>query len=279
MPFLLITPQHQKTLEDQVSRIPRQTADQTAADLGALIARIHAEIPEKRRISTGRYSIVKDLGKELFPRLVGEGLSPPEIALGLLQSPGRDSFLRSLGLQLFALQSLAEGEPDLSRLYFELAAASNDWILRECSAGLVRPLIKAFPSRVREWLLELTRSPDPNLRRFVSESLRPVVENRWFHKQPEYSLGILQRLFREAAPYPRTSVGNNLSDWMRVDPGSAWPIVQRLAESGDPNSYWIAYRACRNLVKKEPARVLELLKITEYKYKDRHIKLEDLSNS
>ena len=42
-----------------------------------------------------------------------------------------------------------------------------------------------------------------------------------------------------------------------------------LVERGDKNSYWIAYRACRNLVKKEPIKVMDLLKIDEYKYKNR----------
>ena len=105
----------------------------------------------------------------------------------------------------------------------------------------------------------MVRSEDPNQRRFVSESLRPVVENRWFHKEPEYALGVIKHLFKESAPYPRTSVGNSLSDWMRVDQEIAWPIVVELAGNGDKNSYWIAYRACRNFVKKEPVLVMEML--------------------
>ena len=109
----------------------------------------------------------------------------------------------------------------------------------------------------------------------MSESLRPVVENRWFHKQPDYALGVIRHLFQESDPYPRTSVGNNLSDWMRVDSGTAWPIVQELARSGDSNSYWIAYRACRNHVKKEPLKVMDLLGVDEYKYKSRIHKRSD----
>jgi 3-methyladenine DNA glycosylase AlkC len=125
--------------------------------------------------------------------------------------------------------------------------------------------------------MKLVRSTDPNLRRFVSESLRPVVENRWFHNQPEYAVDIIHHLFQESDPYPRTSVGNNLSDWMRVDQETIWPIVVKLAKNGDKNSYWIAYRACRNYVKKQPAKVMDLLQVNEYKYKNRIHKREDLS--
>ena len=101
----------------------------------------------------------------------------------------------------------------------------------------------------------------------MSESLRPVVENKWFHKNPDYALGIIRHLFQESAPYPRTSVGNSLSDWLRVDKVVAWPIVEELGRNGDKNSHWIAYRACRNLVKKEPLKVMDLLGVEEYKYK------------
>ena len=44
-------------------------------------------------------------------------------------------------------------------------------------------------------------------------------------------------------------------------------IVENLVVSGAKNSYWIAYRTCRNIVKEEPIRVMNLLKADEYKYK------------
>ena len=103
----------------------------------------------------------------------------------------------------------------------------------------------------------------------VSESLRPVTDNRWIHDQPEYSLSVLRLMFAESHSYPRTSVGNNLSDLARRQPELVYGLVQELAASGDRNSYWIAYRACRNLVKKEPDRVMDLLGVDEYKYKKR----------
>ena len=51
-----------------------------------------------------------------------------------------------------------------------------------------------------------------------------------------------------------------------------YKLVKELVASGDKNSYWIAYRACRNLVKKEPDKVMNVLKIDEYKYKNRTYK-------
>jgi 3-methyladenine DNA glycosylase AlkC len=108
------------------------------------------------------------------------------------------------------------------------------------------------------------------LRRFVSETLRPVADNRWLQKEPGTSLEILRHLFREAHPYPRTSVGNNLSDLSRRNPKMILEIVKELVEYADKNSYWIAYRACRNLVKQDPERIMDLLVVDEYHYKDRN---------
>ena len=271
MPFQLITPQHQEKIQAILADLPSVKMSKTSSALAALIEEIRQDIPPKRRVSTGRYTITKTLGEALFP-LVDE---PFILGAALFEFPG-DPFVRSLGLQLLSLWAAAHQDLENIKGYFESAAAEqDDWIVRECASGLVRNLTKEYPAQVRSWYLELVHSPDPNQRRFVSESLRPVVENRWFHKDPEFALGVIRHLYQEAEPYPRTSVGNNLSDWMRVNPERAWPIVQELAQNGDPNSYWIAYRACRNYVKKEPLKVMRVLGVSEYRYKKHCYNLED----
>ena len=131
----------------------------------------------------------------------------------------------------------------------------------------MQKLIKDHPQMMQEFLLRLVNSDNPYRRRLASESLRPVTENQWIHKDPEYSLSILRHLFKESKPYPKTSVGNNLSDLSKKNPELVFGIVKELVDSGDKNSYWIAYRVCRNLVKKEPERVMDLLRTDEYKYK------------
>jgi len=153
--------------------------------------------------------------------------------------------------------------------YFESAAASAKWELREHTQMFFRKLIKKHPNEMKHYLKNLAKSPDANLRRFVAETLRPVQENQWFYKQPEYPLSILRNIFKESAEYPRTAVGNNLSDLARQLPDLVYKLVAELVASGDKNSYWIAYRACRNLVKSDTIKVLDLLKTDEYKYKDR----------
>lgn len=264
MPFQLINPQHLTEITSLVEKIPTTEISDISSHLASIIEQVRSDIPEKRRVSTGRYSIVKALGEALYSLLE----DPFEFSVALLETP-EDPFVRSLGLQILSLVAVGIGKIDQVIPIFESAAGDEDWIVRECASGLVRKLIKSFPEQTKAWYLEMVQSPDPNQRRFVSESLRPVVENRWFHKEPNFALSIIRHLFYESAPYPRTSVGNNMSDWMRVNEEIAWPIVAELAQNGDKNSYWIAYRACRNLVKKDPIRVMDLLAVDEYKYKSR----------
>lgn len=275
MPFQIIQPDHQELIHQLVSRSAADKIPNISADLADLIDRIRTDIPEKRRVSIGRYSIIKDLGDCLYPLLSGSRISPLKVAVQIYGDPDFDPFVRALGLKLMARYAQETNQLSTVLSYFKTAADDEDWILRECASGLIRPLIKAYPDTIRAWYLDLVGSKAPNLRRLVSESLRPVVENRWFHKQPGFALDILGHLFQETDPYPRTSVGNNLSDWMRVDPETAWPLVVKLASSGGKNSYWIAYRACRNYVKKEPVLVMETLGVEEYKYKNRHFKLAE----
>ena len=62
---------------------------------------------------------------------------------------------------------------------------------------------------------------------------------------------------------------------MRINLEYTLPVVKGLASNGDDNSYWIASRACRNLVKKEPLLVMDILRTDHYKYKDRDFRRAD----
>lgn len=229
---------------------------------------LYANIPEKKRISYGRVHTIKVLTHHLYERLREHHVSVYQIASTIFD---KSTECRTTGVALGMLSLYAVDESYKEALpYFERAAASKEeWDLREFSQMFFRKLIKKYPDKMQQHLLRLLTSEDPNIRRFVGETLRPCIENQWFYKQPEYPLTVLRHMFRESAPYPRTSVGNNLSDLARRLPELIYELVQELVESGDKNSYWIAYRACRNLVKKEPLKVMDLLRIDEYKYKKR----------
>ena len=267
--FQLLCPSHLEALDLLVKRMTQLEPVVIADKFADLIDRVREDIPEKKRASYGRYSITKKLASELDIRLREAGIDGFKIGKELFENTDFDPFVRSLGVGLISSCTQKDQDLDIALGIFEDAAGDDSWIVRECASGLIRGLLKSFPDEMSHWYLQLVKSDDPNLRRFASESLRPVAENRWMHKQPDYALSIIQHLYQEEAPYPRTSVGNSLSDWIRVNEELAYPILEELARNGNKNSYWIAYRACRNLVKKKPLKVMDLLGVDEYKYKKR----------
>ena len=234
--------------------------------INPIVDELYANIPDNKRISYGIVHVVKTLSEYLYTHLVEIDAPVYQVASHMFKKS--DDF-KGKGVSLGMLSFYGLGDYKKVLPYFESAAASSDWEVRELAQMFFRKLIKKHPGEMKEYLLKLVKSEDANIRRFVAETLRPVQENRWFYKNPDYSLSILRNIFKESAPYPRTSVGNNLSDLARRLPDLVYDLVKELVDSGDKNSYWIAYRACRNLVKKEPVKVMDLLKVDEYKYKKR----------
>jgi 3-methyladenine DNA glycosylase AlkC len=264
-------------LETQIERkvlVPalRGEFELATINIAEALGVLYDNIPENKRISYGRVHTIKGLAKHLYVCLNAQNASIFEIGSNLF-AHSENVWSTGVALGLLADSGIADYPPVLP--YFESAASSQDWELREFAQMFFRRLVKAHPAEMQAYLLRLVKSEDPNLRRFVSETLRPVQENKWFYKDPEYSLTVLRHLFRERAPYPRTSVGNNLSDLARRLPELVYDLVEELVSSEDKNSYWIAYRACRNLVKKEPVRVMDLLGVDDYRYKKAVYRRED----
>jgi 3-methyladenine DNA glycosylase AlkC len=233
---------------------------------------IHANIPDNKRDSYGIVYAVKVLSEHLYGRLLQARVPILPAASHMLEA-ATDATCRGVSLGLLSFHGMDNLELVLP--HFELAAASPDWNTREYAQMFFRRLIGHHPDEARQYLLRLAKSEDAKVRRFVGETLRPVQENRWFYKAPEYPLSIIGKMFKESSPYPRTSVGNNLSDLARRCPETVYAIVRELVDSGDKNSLWIACRACRNLVKQDPLRVMDLLKTDEYRYKKRVYRRSD----
>jgi len=234
--------------------------------ISIIIDELYANIPHNKRISYGIVHTIKLLSKCLYDRFVEIEVPLYETAVELFQK-SEDYKSKGVSLGILSFYGL-DGYKDVL-VFFESAAASPDWNMRELAQMFFRKLIRKYPNEIEKYLLLLLDSKNANIRRFVSETLRPVRENRWFYKDPDYPLSILKNMFTESSPYPRTSVGNNLSDLARQLPDLVYGLVKELVDTGDKNSYWIAYRACRNLVRKDPAKVMDLLKVDQYKYKKR----------
>jgi 3-methyladenine DNA glycosylase AlkC len=253
--------------DDVLHRLRSEQYTASASHIPSVLNELYANIPAKKRISYGRVHTIRVLTQYLYTNLREHAASVFTIAAALFDEQA-EYRVNAVALGMLSFSAVDDGyEPVLP--YFERAAASEEWDLREMAQMFFRKIIKAYPDDMQRYLLKLVLSENPNTRRFVAEGLRPCIENQWFYKQPEYPLTVLRHLFRESKLYPRTSVGNNLSDLARRLPELVYELVAELVASGDKNSYWIAYRACRNLVKKEPIRVMDLLGVDTYTYKKR----------
>ena len=261
-----------KIQNDIIDSILQKEYDLTIRNISNIIDELYANIPDDKRISYGIVHTIKILSKYLYTHLTKVDAPVYKIASSIFKKS--DDF-KSKGVSLGILSFYGLDDYKKVLPYFESSAVSSDWNMREFAQMFFRKLIQKYPDEMREFLLQLVKSKDVNIRRFVSETLRPVQENRWFYKNPSYPLSILKNMFQESSAYPRTSVGNNLSDLARQLPDLVYNLVEELVKSEDKNSYWIAYRACRNLVKKEPIKVMDLLKVDEYKYKKRIHKRSD----
>lgn len=245
------------------------------SELRQLVNDIHAAIPEKQRIGKGiTWTLQRAAGLLVEectePRQMRELAGQIEAAL-----PADD---RLVGIPMILMAEYGVGDPLPALTYFRGAANNPGWMGREFAQFAFRRMILPQRPLVFLFLEEMAQSTEPNQRRFCGETLRPVVENQWLQKVPQASLAVLRHLFREPHPYPRTSVGNNLSDLSRRNPELIFAIVEELVSTGDANSYWIAYRACRNLVKHSPKRVMDALRVDEYHYKDRNVSRDEIKD-
>ncbi len=231
---------------------------------------LYKKIPDEKRISYGIVYTIKLLSEFIFNLLSKENLPVLEISKKLYDN-SQEFKSKAVALGMLSFYGVKDYTPVLP--FFIKSANSDFWNEREITAIFFRKLIKKYPNEMKNFLSSLVNSDSPYIRRFIAETLRPVQENRWFFKNIEYPLSIIEHLFKEAHPYPRTSVGNNLSDISKKLPEVVFKVIKELVSFNNKNSYWIAYRACRNLVKKYPERVKELLNITEYKYKKKIYKL------
>lgn len=252
----------EKIQRDILGPAVRQEYAAATQQIAAVLTELYANIPAGKRVSYGRVHTVKLLADYLHTHLNAAGAPVFDIAANLYEA-SPDPLSRGVALGILSFSGLDDYRPVLP--FFKAAASAGDWETRELAQMLFRKLIKKHPAEMKAFLLRLVESEDAHLRRFVGETLRPVQENRWFYAQPDYPLSVLRRLFRESAPYPRTSVGNGLSDLARRLPDLVVGLVKELVASGDKNSYWIAYRACRNLVKHDPIKVMDLLQVDEYR--------------
>lgn len=133
---------------------------------------------------------------------------------------------------------------------------------RFSSEFAVRPFIEKYNDSIVDELLELTTHPNPHVRRWCSEGIRPRLP--WGKKlhsliqDPSPIFPILEKLLDDPELYVRRSVANNLNDIAKDHPQE---VIHFCKEWNDPkpNRQWIIRHALRTLIKSGNPDALELL--------------------
>jgi 3-methyladenine DNA glycosylase AlkC len=250
----IILPSENKDFEEAGSRII------------AVQEEMYQNIPDNKRSSYGLVYTIKILANCIVKHLKQREINLLNIGTGIYS---KCSSHISRGVALGILSEYGKEDFANTTPFFLSGASSNNWKLREFSQIFFRKLIQSNPDKSKDLLLETVKTDNPYLRRFVSETLRPIKENHWIHEQPEYALSVIKYLYKEGNKYARDSVGNNLSDLSKTNPELILEIIQLLVQKKDENAYKIAHRASRHLIKKYPVKIMNLLEIDEYNYKDR----------
>lgn len=134
---------------------------------------------------------------------------------------------------------------------------------RFSSEFAVRPFVERYPERSFERLLSLTEHPNPHVRRWCSEGVRPLLP--WGKKlkslveDPSPIWPILEALKDDPALYVRRSVANNLNDISKNHPDLVLARCKGWSNSEGPDRDRLIRHGLRTLIKEGHPEALALL--------------------
>jgi len=233
-----------------------------AEPLLKLIQEIKESIPQSQRTGKGIVWTLRQIRKQIIKEKVL--LEVKKQSLDVLISNDHWQ-IRHLAPLIASNCSIEEKHLTSYLPIIKSAAIDLHFAVREAAQMAMRELLQVFPDEVlqlydNEWIA----NPEENVRRCVSESLRPVLVGgkNWIHNEPQESVKRLKRLNRDPSLYVRKSVGNNLADISRKHPKLVLAILREWLDENNYNKWtlFIARKACRRVVKIHPVEVNELLR-------------------
>lgn len=136
--------------------------------------------------------------------------------------------------------------------HFDLSIKAIEEITkRNTGEYAIRPYIRAYPEKslhqMRAWAL----SDNFHLRRLASEGLRPKLP--WstkldtFNDDPSPVFDILELLKEDPIMFVKKSVGNHLTDWLKVNDEPTKKLLKMWQQSENKHTQWIVKRATRKI--------------------------------
>ncbi|MFX0050493.1 MAG: DNA alkylation repair protein [Candidatus Hermodarchaeota archaeon] len=235
-------------------------ADGQTKTLLEFIQRIKDSIPKEQRIGKGLVWSLRQVRKQV--RI--------EVPL-LIQQQSLSILINSNDWQIRKLTSfiavncfIEENKIDPYLPLIKRAANDPHFGVRESAQMAMRELLQEFPDKILSYYEQWIDDSKENIRRCVSESLRPVLVNgkNWLRNNPQKAIQLLTKLNQDPSIYVRKSVGNNLADISKRHPILVLSTLHIwLSENNyDKRTMFIARKACRHIINTHPAEVTELLK-------------------
>ncbi|MFX1507900.1 MAG: hypothetical protein ACFFDC_17575 [Promethearchaeota archaeon] len=200
--------------------------EQVFNQISRFIAKEYELIPQKERIGKGRVYITKNIAEGCYNLLEDRSsfdfIEYCNNIFNFAES-NDDTFLRNFALILLAKSStLSEKTLEKGLAHIKTNYANHsDWEIREISTYTIREGLRTFPlltlKILKDWL---NNNPNENVRRLVTESIRPMADIRWL-RDPEKNdpiIDLLTRFNANKSEYVRKSVGNNIKDLSKYMP-------------------------------------------------------------
>ncbi len=192
-------------------------------------------IPEKERIGKGIKFISNHVAKSFFQYLSENNKINKNFIFTLVETSfDHGVIIESQILQLYSLHIIAEfvsafpGEFEELIPLIEKYACDKNWIVRETIADAILSGLKKIPETTLKLMIKWAKSNNENLRRLVSESLRPHSSVKWLRDPTKNDkiIEILTILRQDPSIYVRKSVGNNLKDLTKYMPTKILFLVE-----------------------------------------------------
>ncbi|MBU0580629.1 MAG: DNA alkylation repair protein [Candidatus Margulisbacteria bacterium] len=230
----------------------------------SLIKQNYFDLPQEKRLLKDTFLAEEKLGRKIFTRISSLNLPLLNIIKKLLFSKKRELII----LGLFILAEYGRVYPHKAFLFYKAFAMNDDEKVRKSVVLSFRRVLVKKRKESLIYLKKLTLNFNIRTRWFVCAALSPTGENRWILEEPKKILDILKWFMRDSAMPIKEVLGNNLNELAKKQPEIIMEFVERQLKLGNLHTYWIVYRAARDLVKntKYRSRILKLLKIDAYTY-------------
>ena len=203
--------------------------------INVLLNKEYEIIPEKERIGKGIKFISNHVAKGVFQNLISKKRTNIGFIIDLIEKTfDYGENIDSNILQLYALHIIAEFIISFPEKFekmiplIEVYAYPSNWIVRETIADAILAGLIKTPNKTLEILSNWVKSSNENLRRLVSESLRPHASIKWLRDPTKNDkiIELLTILRKDPSIYVRKSVGNNLKDLSKYMPEKILDLME-----------------------------------------------------